>query len=154
MQLTYFTDYSLRVLIFLGAHTERLCTISEIAEAYAISDNHLMKVVNRLSTCGYIETVRGKGGGMRLARAPQLINVGDVVRHMEERFDIVECFNKKHQDCPLLPTCILKSVLYEARRNFLATLDRHTLQTVLGNDASSMFSRAKGKRIPIRPVDD
>jgi Rrf2 family nitric oxide-sensitive transcriptional repressor len=154
MQLTYFTDYSLRVLIFLGAHTERLCTISEIAEAYAISDNHLMKVVNRLSTCGYIETVRGKGGGMRLARAPQLINVGDVVRHMEERFDIVECFNKKHQDCPLLPTCILKSVLYEARRNFLATLDRHTLQAVLGNDASSMFSRAKGKRIPIRPVDD
>jgi len=154
MQLTHFTDYSWRVLIFLGAHTERLCTISEIAEAYAISDNHLMKVVNRLSTCGYIETVRGKGGGMRLARAPKLINVGDVVRDMEERFDIVECFNKKHQDCPLLPTCILKSVLYEARRNFLATLDRHTLQAVLGNDASSMFSRAKGKRIPIRPVDD
>jgi len=153
MQLTHFTDYSLRVLIFLGAHTERLCTISEIAEAYAISDNHLMKVVNRLSTCGYIETVRGKGGGMRLARAPQLINVGDVVRRMEERFDIVECFNKAHQDCPLLPTCILKSVLHEARRNFMATLDRHTLQTVLGNDAGSMFSRAKGKRIPNRRLD-
>jgi len=153
MQLTHFTDYSWRVLIFLGAHTERLCTISEIAEAYAISDNHLMKVVNRLSTCGYIETVRGKGGGMRLARAPKLINVGDVVRDMEERFDIVECFNEERQDCLLLPACILKSVLNEARRNFLATLDRHTPQTVLGDDVGGMFSRAKGKRIPIRRAD-
>ena len=153
MQLTHFTDYSLRVLIFLGAHTERLCTISEIAEAYAISDNHLMKVVNRLSTCGYIETVRGKGGGMRLARAATLINVGDVVRDMEESFNIVECFNEEHQDCPLLPTCILRSVLKDALRNFLATLDRHTLQTVLGDDVRSMFFRAKGKRIPIRRVD-
>jgi Rrf2 family nitric oxide-sensitive transcriptional repressor len=153
MQLTHFTDYSLRVLIFLGAHTERLCTISEIAEAYAISDNHLMKVVNRLSSCGYIETVRGKGGGMRLARAPKLINIGDVVRDMEERFEIVECFNEEHQDCLLLPACILKSVLNEARRNFLATLDRYTLQAVLGDDVGGMFSRAKGKRIPIRRPD-
>ncbi|MGC2461845.1 MAG: Rrf2 family transcriptional regulator [Steroidobacteraceae bacterium] len=153
MQLTHFADYSWRVLIFLGAHTECLCTISKIAEAYAISDNHLMKVVNRLSTCGYIETVRGKGGGMRLARAPKLINGGDVVRDMEERFDIVECFNEEHQDCPLLPACILKSVLNEARRNFLATLDRHTPQTVLGGDVGGMFFRAKGKRIPIRRAD-
>src|ERR1017187_7338168 len=81
MQLTLFTDYSLRVLVFLDAHPDRLCTISEAAEAYRISGNHLMKVVNRLSSVGYIETVRGKGGGMRLSRAPKMINLGDVVRH-------------------------------------------------------------------------
>jgi Rrf2 family nitric oxide-sensitive transcriptional repressor len=149
MQLTHFTDYSLRTLIFLGAHPERLCTISEIAEAYAVSVNHLMKVVNRLSTCGYVETLRGKGGGMRLARAPRLINIGEVIRDMEERFDIVECFNEEHQDCPLLPACSLKSILNDARRSFMAAVDRHTLQDVLGG-ASGMFSLAKSKKIPIR----
>jgi Rrf2 family nitric oxide-sensitive transcriptional repressor len=149
MQLTHFTDYALRTLIFLGAHPERLCTISEIADSYGVSANHLMKVVNRLSTRGYIETLRGKGGGMRLARAPRLINIGEVVRDMEERFDIVECFNEEHQDCPLLPACSLKSVLNDARRNFMAALDRHTLLDVLGG-ASGMFSLAKGKGIPIR----
>ncbi len=152
MQLTHFTDYSLRVLVFLGAHPERLCTISEIAESYGISENHLMKVVNRLSARGYIETVRGKGGGMRLARAPRLIHIGGVVRDMEERFDIVECFNEEHQDCPLLPACTLKSILSEASRSFLAALDRHNLQDVLGGDLSGMFSLAKTKRIPVRRI--
>src|ERR1022692_4408744 len=109
MQLTLFTDYSLRVLVFLDAHPDQLCTNSKAAEAYRISGNHLMKVVNRLSSVGYIETVRGKGGGMRLSRAPNMINLGDVVSHMEVRFDIVECFNDKHQDCPLFPACKLRS---------------------------------------------
>lgn len=152
MQLTRFTDYSLRALVYLGAHPERLCTISEIADAYRISENHLMKVVHRLSTAGYIETVRGKGGGMRLSRAPKLINVGAVVRDMEERFDIVECFNEEYQDCPLLPACTLKSVLAQASRNFLSTLDRHTLQDVLGSGLRGMFAQAKGARIPITSV--
>jgi len=142
MQLTRFTDYSLRVLVFLGAYPDRLCTISETAEAYGISGNHLMKVVNRLSSGGYIETVRGKGGGMRLSRAPKMINIGEVVRHMEDRFDILECFNDKHQDCPLLPACTLKSVLVDAHRNFMATLDRYTLQDVLENGVSGRFARA------------
>jgi len=150
MQLTHFTDYSLRALIFLGAHPDRLCTISEIAEAYGISGNHLMKVVNRLSSGGYIETVRGKGGGMRLSRAPKMINLGDVVRYMEERFDIVECFNEEHQDCVLLPACTLRSVLADAHRNFMATLDRHTLEDVLGNWVSGRFALARGVQIPIK----
>jgi len=150
MQLTLFTDYSLRVLVFLGAHPDRLCTISEAAETYRISGNHLMKVVNRLSAGGYIETVRGKGGGMRLSRAPKMINIGDVVRHMEERFDIVECFNEKYQDCPLLPACTLRSILGDAHRNFMATLDRHTLQDVLGNWVSSRFALARSVQIPIK----
>jgi len=153
MQLTRFTDYSLRVLVYLGAYPERVCTISEIADAYQISENHLMKVVNKLSTAGYIDTIRGKGGGMRLSRAPKLINLGAVVRDMEERFDIVECFNEEYQDCPLLPACALKSVLADARRNFMATLDQHTLQDVLGSGASTAYALAKGaRRIPIRTL--
>jgi Rrf2 family nitric oxide-sensitive transcriptional repressor len=152
MQLSVFTDYSLRVLMFLGAHPDRLSTISEIAEAYGISRNHLMKVVNRLSSVGYIETIRGKGGGMRLSRAPKMINLGDVVRHMEDRFDIVECFNEKHQDCPLLPACTLRSVLVDAHRNFMATLDRHTLQDVLGNWVSARFALARDVQIPVKSV--
>ena len=153
MQLTRFTDYSLRVLMYLGAHPERLCTISEIADAYRISENHLMKVVNRLATAGYVETVRGKGGGMHLSRAPKLINIGAVVRDMEERFDVVECFNEERQDCPLLPACALKSVLSDARQNFLSTVDRYSLQDVIGAGQSSSFALAKGaRRIAIKPV--
>src|ERR1700687_5289747 len=144
MQLTRFTDYSLRVLIFLGAYPDRLCTISETAEAYGISGNHLMKVVNRLSSGGYIETVRGKGGGMRLSRAPKMINIGDVVRYMEDRFDIVECFNEKTQDCPLFPAWTLRPVVVDALRNFMATLDRHTLQDLLGDGISSRSALARG----------
>jgi Rrf2 family nitric oxide-sensitive transcriptional repressor len=152
MQLTLFTDYSLRVLIFLGAHPDRLCTISEIAGAYRISANHLMKVVNRLSSAGYIETVRGKGGGMRLSRAPKMINIGDVVRHMEDNFYIVECFNEKYQDCPLLPACTLRSILADAHRNFMTTLDCHTLQDVLGNWVSGRFTLARGVQVPIKSI--
>ncbi len=150
MQLTQFTDYSLRTLMFLGAHPGQLCKIAQIAEAYGISANHLMKVVNRLSARGYVETIRGKGGGLRLARAPRLINLGEVVRDMEERFDIVECFNPQHQDCPLLPACTLKSVLNDARRNFMATLDRHTLEDVISEHLAAVFTLRKGARIPIR----
>lgn len=152
MQLTLFTDYSLRVLVFLGAHPNQLSTISQIAEAYGISGNHLMKVVNRLASGGYIETVRGKGGGMRLSRAPEMINIGAVVRHTEDRFDIVECFNEKRQDCPLLPACTLRSILADAHRNFMATLDRRTLQEVLGNGVGVRASLARGARISIKPV--
>jgi Rrf2 family transcriptional regulator, nitric oxide-sensitive transcriptional repressor len=152
MQLTLFTDYSLRVLVFLGAHPDRLSTISETAKAYRISGNHLMKVVNRLSSDGYIETVRGKGGGMRLSRAASMINLGDVVRHMEDRFDIVECFNEKHRDCPLLPACTLQSVLADAHRNFMATLDRHTLQDVLGKWIRGRFALAKGPQLPSKRI--
>ena len=136
MQLTRFTDYSLRTLLYLGAAPQRRSTIGEVAQAYGISTNHLMKVVSRLAAAGYVETLRGKGGGLRLARAPGLINVGELVRAMEERLDIVECFDPRHRDCPLLPACTLKSVLADARRNFLATLDRYTLQDLVGDGAA------------------
>lgn len=136
MQFTHFTDYSLRTLIYLGAQQNMLATISDVAEKYGISQSHLTKVVHQLANRGYIQTTRGKGGGMRLARLPQLINIGDVVRDMEENINLVECFNAKKQGCPLIPTCILKSVLAEASRNFFATLDRYTLADLLTNQSS------------------
>lgn len=131
MQLTRFTDYSLRVLIYLGGQSNNLVTIREIAEKHGISENHLMKIVHRLAMRGYIETVRGKGGGMRLARQAEMINLGDVVRDTEESVDIAECFEAGNSSCILLPTCVLKSILVEARRSFFATLDRYKLSDLI-----------------------
>ena len=131
MQLTRFTDYSLRVLIYLGEQDDQLATIREIAEKHGVSENHLMKVVHRLATLGYIVTLRGKGGGMRLARRPERINLGDVVRDTEENMDIVECFEASAQSCTLLPACVLKSILMEAKKSFLATLDLYQLSDLI-----------------------
>ena len=115
MQLTRFTDYSYRVLIYLAREADGLATIDEIAAAYGISRNHLMKVVHRLSMAGYVETVRGKGGGMRLARPAREIPLGQVARDMEENMHIVQCLDDAFRNCTLLPSCVLKSALIEAR---------------------------------------
>lgn len=133
MQLTLYTDYSLRVLIYLGLKEDELATISEIADSYNISRNHLVKVVHNLANLGFIHTSRGKGGGMRLARPARQINVGEVVRHTEPSFDIVECFDKADPHCPINSMCRLKKVLEDASRNFIAELDRYTLADVIGN---------------------
>jgi len=133
MQLTKFTDYSLRVVMYLAHQPDRLATIAEIAAAYDIPHTHLMKVVHRLGQRGYIVTVRGKGGGMRLARSPEMINVGDLVRDTEDNMDIAECFQSAKQTCPMLPACALKSVLMEARKSFLATLDFYRLSDLTGS---------------------
>jgi Rrf2 family nitric oxide-sensitive transcriptional repressor len=127
MRLTRFTDYALRVLILLGISDDRLVTIDEIGDRYGISANHLMKVVHRLGTCGYVETVRGKGGGIRLARSPESIRLGDVVRDFEEDMAVVECFDKASNTCPIERDCQLTGVLREALRAFLRKLDDHTL---------------------------
>lgn len=137
MQLTKFTDYSLRVAIYLAQNPGRLITIAEIAEAYQIPNTHLMKVVHRLGQRGYIVTVRGKGGGMRLSRSPEMINIGNLVRDTEDNMDIAECFGHGKQTCPMLPACALKSVLLEARKNFLATLDRYNLSDIMGLPADN-----------------
>lgn len=136
MKFTHFTDYSLRTLIYLGAQQSTLATINDVSKSYGISQSHLTKVVHQLANRGYIQTTRGKGGGIRLARLPQLINIGDVVRDMEDNIDLVECFNTKNKSCPLLPACVLKSVLTEARKNFFDTLDRYTLADLLTNPLS------------------
>lgn len=138
MQLTRFTDYALRVLIYLGANSERLVTIKEIAEKHGLSENHLMKIVHKLATRGYIETVRGKGGGMRLARRAEMINLGEVVRDTEENMDIAECFEASTQSCVLLPSCALKSVLVEAKKSFLATLDAYSLSDLISRPTGTI----------------
>lgn len=131
MRLTTFSDYSLRVLMYLGVHSERLATIGEIAGAYGVSENHVMKVVHHLAQRGYIETTRGKGGGMRLARRPEKINVGDVVRGTEENLKLVECFDASASNCRIAPACVLKGILSRAMDEFFAVLDRHTLADLL-----------------------
>ena len=133
MRLTIFTDYALRVLIYLGAHRdeERLATIGDIAAAYRISENHLMKVVHHLARYGYVETTRGKGGGMRLARNPERINIGAVVRGTEEDFAMVECFQDGNVACPIAPACALQEVLGRAVGAFFEVLDSTTLADLL-----------------------
>lgn len=134
MQLTLYTDYSLRVLVYLGLKTDELATISEIAGAYGISRNHLVKVVHNLSSQGYIDAIRGKGGGLRLSRPPEQITIGDVVRHTEPNFDLVECFNQDDPGaCPINSMCILKGTLGKAFGAFMAVLDDVTLADVLSN---------------------
>lgn len=133
MQLTLYADYSLRVLLFLGLQPDRLSTINEIAESYHISRNHLVKVVHNLGQLGYINTTRGRNGGMSLARAPESINIGEVVRKTEVSFDLVECFNMVSNTCPIAPVCALKTALMEAQCAFLKVLDRYTLADVLKN---------------------
>ncbi|HKU71270.1 MAG TPA: Rrf2 family transcriptional regulator [Burkholderiales bacterium] len=131
MRLTHFTDYALRVLMYLGsrARADRLSTIGDIATAYGISENHLMKVVHHLARHGYIETTRGKGGGMKLARAPEMINIGEVVRGTEDDFALVECFGPNNGDCrcPIVKTCALSGTLAHALDTFFRVLDAQTL---------------------------
>lgn len=133
MQLTRFTDYSLRTLMYLGLNDQRLVTIAEIAEMYRVSENHLMKIVHRLGQYGYIETIRGKGGGMRLAQPAGKIHIGDLVRDTEENMDLAECFNPRNRDCPMLPECALQAALITARESFLERLNDYTVSDLIAN---------------------
>ncbi|MCF6336924.1 MAG: Rrf2 family transcriptional regulator [Gammaproteobacteria bacterium] len=127
MQLTLHTDYALRVLIYLAQKDSKLSTISEITDFYGISRNHLVKVVHHLAQEDFIHTTRGKHGGMRLARAAELISIGQVVRRMEPSFDLVECFSNDNRPCTVIPICALKGVLQRAVSEFLALLDQFTV---------------------------
>lgn len=133
MQLTLYTDYSLRVLIYLGINTERQATITEIAKDYGISRNHLVKVVHNLGSLGYIRTTRGRNGGLWLARPAEEINVGEVVRRTEAHFNLVECFDIEHNTCPIASVCALIRPLKEARSAFLQVLDAYTIADVVAN---------------------
>lgn len=126
MRLTQLTDYSLRVLMYLAARPERLATIQEIASAYRISENHLMKVVHRLGQNGFIETIRGRGGGVRLKGSASRIRIGAVVRAVEEDFMIVECMGA-NDTCRITEVCRLKVALRQALGAFLKSLDGWTL---------------------------
>ena len=135
MRLTVYTDYSLRLLIYAALKTDGLTTISEVAEAYGVSRNHLTKVVHQLGLAGYIETVRGKGGGLRLARRPETIRIGDVVRHTEPDMALTPCFKPIDAPCAISPACLLKGALAEARESFLRVLDGYTIADFAGPGA-------------------
>ncbi|HEY1071566.1 Rrf2 family transcriptional regulator [Brevundimonas sp.] len=139
MRLTRYTDYAMRVLLYLGARQERLCSIAEIASAYDISQNHLMKVVSDLVNAGYLVSVRGRAGGIRLARPPAEINIGAIVRHTEDGFDLVDCGS-----CVIAPACGLTGALAQALRAFMAVLDGYTLENLLNKrlDMAGLFDRS------------
>ena len=127
MQLTRYSDYSLRVLMFLAVRGRERATIGEISAAYRISKGHLMKIVHQLGAAGYLETIRGRGGGLRLARAPEKIRVGEVVRLTEGAIVLVECFDPVSSRCRIEPACRLQGALAKALAAFLTTLDEFTL---------------------------
>jgi len=137
MRLTLMTDYALRLLMYVARQPQRLCTISEVAQAYEISEAHLMKVTHQLALQGWIVTVRGKGGGMRLAHLPQEINIGAVVRGMEPDFALVECFGSDNR-CTLTGDCRLAAMLQGALQGFLAHLDEFTLADLITPAANAM----------------
>jgi Rrf2 family nitric oxide-sensitive transcriptional repressor len=134
MRLTRYTDYALRVLIYLGLRDGELATIREIAAQYSVSENHLMKVVHNLAQDGYVETVRGRFGGMRLAKDPEAISVGEVVRRCEEDLNIVECFDRERNTCPIAGACALTHYLDDALSAFFAVLDKKTLADILAGE--------------------
>ncbi len=148
MHLTRFTDYSLRVLVYLAVKGEERSTIHEIASRFDISRNHLMKVVQDLSHKGYITAIRGKNGGLLLKKAPEEIRLGRLVRDTENGIELVECFSENNA-CRITPACQLKPILAEALGAFMAVLDTYTLADMLGPQQPQLAQLLK-----IKPLSD
>ena len=133
MRLSLHTDYGLRTLIFLESNRKRLVAIREIADAYQISGSHLAKVAQHLSKLGVVESVRGRGGGIRLSQAAEQIKVGWLIRELEGDTGLVECFDDERNSCPISPACVLSKSLREAQDAFFRTLDEYTLADITSN---------------------
>ncbi len=140
MRLTQFSGYGLRVLIYAGLKGDQLSTIAEIASAYGISKNHLMKVVQQLVSEGFLYSRRGKKGGVRLARDPDQITIGSVLLAMEPGFGVAECL-RAHNDCALTPICRLRARLREAKQAFLQVLDEVTIGAILDDNSHQAMLR-------------
>ena len=140
MQLSLHSDYSLRVLIYLGTHPDRVVSTQEISTAYSISRHHLVRVVQTLAEHGYVRATAGRAGGVRLAQPPREVRLGDVFQDTEPNLRLVECFEMETNTCPISPACELKRVLREALSAFLDTLNRYTLETLLGDGAQARLS--------------
>jgi len=130
VQLTSYTDYAFRTLIALACVAPEKLTVGEISDGYGISLNHLLKVVQKLSHLGWVETTRGKSGGVRLVVAPGALTLGAVVRSMEPELGLVACLRSAEDPCVIAPACSLKSILNDAMARFLSTLDEHTLADI------------------------
>jgi Rrf2 family nitric oxide-sensitive transcriptional repressor len=133
MRMTFHTDYALRMLIYLAMRPERVCTVGDVAEAYRLSRNHLLKVALNLRKLGLIATARGRSGGIRIAKLPEEINIGALVRASEEDFALVECLQGGGGSCAISPACRLKGMFGEALSAYLAVLDRYTLADIVRN---------------------
>jgi Rrf2 family nitric oxide-sensitive transcriptional repressor len=133
MRLTQFTDYSLRVLIYLALRPEERATIDQLTNAYDVSRHHIRSVVHNLSKLGYIDSTQGKGGGITLALEPAQISIREIVENTENDFYIVECFNPDGSACPIEPLCVLKQALSEASKSFLQTLEGYTIEDLVRN---------------------
>lgn len=149
MRLAEYTDYTLRVLMYCASNPDRLVTIAEIAEAHGVSKNHLMKIVNDLGRQGVLETLRGRGGGLRLVKKPSEIRVGDVVRASETDFRLVECFDADTNTCGLTKTCRMKNLLGSALEAYFRELDSATLADIVG-PPSTPQRKGAGVVIPIK----
>ena len=146
MRLTVYTDFSLRVLMYVALHPERRPTISEISASYGISRNHIMKVVHQLGLAGYLETARGQSGGMRLARASKEIILGEIIRRTEPDLALVPCFDPVNAACVITPACKLRRALHQARSAFLAVLDDYSLADLVENGEAlrELFANGPG----------
>lgn len=140
MHITRYTDYSLRVLIYLANNNDELATINQIAQSYNISKNHLMKIVQQLNLKGYLLAIRGKNGGIKLNRPASEINIGALVREVEERNNLVECFGPDNK-CVITPSCQLKNMFAEAQESFFKTLDNYVLEDLLGKKNAANLSQ-------------
>lgn len=136
MRLTTFSDYTIRVLIYLGIHPNEMTTVSALADQYAISQNHLTKVIHYLGKRGYIKTLRGKGGGIRLATQPEAINIGALVRDTEANSKLVECLTPDTNSCKISPICRLAGVLLKAQEAFYRVLDDYTIAYLIEDAAA------------------
>ena len=146
MQLTKFSDYALRVLLFLAQNQDKRTTINDISEHYNISRNHLMKIVHSLSTAGFIKSSRGRSGGLNLGAAPSSITIADVIRHTEKKMDLVECFDTG-ETCMLESDCVLKHVLHRAQDSFMDVLSLFTLADIL--DRQTLLSPKPDTRVKL-----
>jgi Rrf2 family nitric oxide-sensitive transcriptional repressor len=142
VQLSLHADYALRVLVYLGTHPDRVVTTREISDAYGISKHHLVRVVQTLAEHQYVKIHAGRSGGVMLARDPQLIFVGDVVRSAEPNLHLTECFDARSNTCPIAPVCALKGMLNEGLSAFLTTLNRYTMADVLKNSDRQKLGQA------------
>jgi Rrf2 family nitric oxide-sensitive transcriptional repressor len=147
MRLTTYTDYTMRVLVYLSLHRQELVTISDVARSYNISQNHLMKVVHQLALNGYIETIRGKGGGMRLAREPEDINLGELTRITEGNHGLLECTDGP-SSCCIQPACALVGILREAHAALYAVLEEYTLADLIKPQQTLTHILRDSRKIP------
>lgn len=140
MHITKYTDYSIRVLIYLAVQGNELCTINDIAKSYGISKNHLMKIVQALNAKGYLTAIRGKNGGLRLQGNAADINLGELVQDIEDETKLVECFGPDNQ-CVITQSCQLKNIFAEAQQSFYQTLEKYTLQDLVEDERQSELKK-------------